>query len=200
MNYLVTSYIDYCNSTATLNKIHTVKTLPPDLSPGLLTASTSLPRWRIFTGYQFITGFSLKRLVITYKALQGQSPVYIRNLLHVYIPTRNVRSQNNATVLVVPKSRKVMFDDRSFATTALRLWNTLTEGIRDSSSLANFKTSLKTHVYVQIYGQKTCWFVFYRNTWIKLILKLMLRVCLLLFHVWVIVTILLLLYIRNSHF
>ena len=76
--------------------------------------------------------------VLVYKALQGYSPVYIRNLLHVYTPTRNVRSQNNVTVFVVPNSRKVMFDDRSFATAALRLWNTLTEGIRDSSSLANF--------------------------------------------------------------
>ena len=69
-----------------------------------------------------------KIFVITYKALQGQFPLYIRNLLQVCKPTRNLQSQNNATALVLPKSCKVMFGDRSFATAAPRLWNTLTEG------------------------------------------------------------------------
>jgi len=58
--------------------------------------------------------------------------------IQVYKPTRNLRSQNNATALVVPKSHKVMFGERSFATAAPRLWNSLPEGIRDSGSLALF--------------------------------------------------------------
>ena len=77
--------------------------------------------------------------MLVYKALQGQSPVYIRKLLQVYTPTRDLRSQNNATVLVVPKSCKVMLGNRSFATAAPRYWNSLTEGIKDSGSLAIFK-------------------------------------------------------------
>ena len=103
--------------------------------------------------------------MIVYKALHDQSPVYMRKLLQVYIPTRNLRSQNNATSLVVQEVA-VMFGDRSFAVAAPRLWNSLPEGIRDSSSLANFKT---------------CYAFFY-------------------FMSWVIVTLLLLFFIRNCHF
>ena len=105
-----------------------------------------------------------KILVITYKALQGQSPLYIRNLLQVCKPTRNLQSQNNATALVLPKSCKVMFGDRSFATAAPRLWNSLGEGIRDSGSLTIFKTSLKTHFFIQIYRQYTVGLCFYHIT------------------------------------
>ena len=92
-----------------------------------------------------------KIFVITYKALQGQSPLYIRNLLQVYKPTRN--DHRTMTALVVPKSCIVMFSDRSFSTAAPRLWNTLTEGIRDSGSLAIFNKSLKTHFFIHIYRQ-----------------------------------------------
>ena len=56
----------------------------------------------------------LKVFVLVYKALYGQSSLYIRNLLQVYTTTRNLRSQNNTIVLVVPRSCKVMFVDRSF--------------------------------------------------------------------------------------
>ena len=121
VNSLVTSHIDYCDWL--LNGIPKT-TRGSHITPVLKDLHWQPIQYRI----QF------KILVITYKALQGQSPLYIRNLLQVYKPTRNLRSQYNATALVVPKSRKVMFGDRSFATAAPRLWNSLPEGIRDSGS------------------------------------------------------------------
>jgi len=62
-------------------------------------------------------------------------------MLQVYTPTRNLQTQNIATVLVVPRSHKVMFSDRSFAIADHTLWNTLPERIRDSSSISIFKHS-----------------------------------------------------------
>ena len=52
-----------------------------------------------------------------------------------------------------------MFGDRSFAITAPRRWNTLAKGIRDTNSLVNFNTLLKTHFCLHIYGHKL--FVFW---------------------------------------
>ena len=42
---------------------------------------------------------------VTYKALHGQSPGYIKDMLEVYQPARNLRSQNT-TQLVVLKPRQ----------------------------------------------------------------------------------------------
>ena len=52
-------------------------------------------------------------LVHTYKALYGQSPVYMRDMLEVYRPSRTLRSQNTMT-LVVPKMKTVMYGNRTF--------------------------------------------------------------------------------------
>ena len=148
VNYLVTSRIDYCNSLlngfpkTTLNKIQHVQNTAARLITRTSRRSHITPVLKDLHWLPIQYRIQCKILVKTYKALQGQSPLYVRNLLQVYKPTRNLRSQNNATALVVPKSRKVMFGDRSFATAAPRLWNSLPEGIRDSGSLAIFKISV----------------------------------------------------------
>ena len=53
----------------------------------------------------------------------------------------------------------IMFGDISFATAAPRLWNSLAEGIRDSGSLAIFKTIPEnTHIHTNL-QTINCWFV-----------------------------------------
>ena len=93
-----------------------------------------------------------KILTITYKALHDQSPVYIRNLLEIYQPRRTLRSQNDSSTLVIPKSRTVTYGNRMFSTVAPKLWNALPSRIRDLSTLCSFKQSLKTHLFIQVYG------------------------------------------------
>ena len=140
VNSLVTSHIDYCNSLlngipkTTLNKLQNVQNTAARLITRTSRGSHITPVLKDLHWPPIQYRIQFKILVITYKVLQGQSPLYVRNLLQVYKPTRNLRSQNHATALVVPKSRKVMFGDRSFATAAPRLWNSLPEGIRDSGS------------------------------------------------------------------
>ena len=92
--------------------------------------------------------------MVAYTALQCQSPVYIRNLLQVYTPTRNLQSQNNATTLVVPRSRKVMFGDIRFAAPAPRLLNTLPEEIRDylTSNVLNIPENKFTDNKLLVYA------------------------------------------------
>ena len=93
-----------------------------------------------------------KTLTTTYKALHGQSPEYIQNMLKVYSPQRNLRSKHNATTLVVPSCRTAMYGDRSFVTIAPKLWNSLPAGIRDCDTFASFKRALKTHFFIEKYG------------------------------------------------
>ena len=86
------------------------------------------------------------KAVLTYKALNKLTPSCISDLL---IPvsqthTRTLRSSSNGT-LSIPRSKTTIFD-RSFSSTAPRLWNQLPESVRKSTSLNAFKRNIKPHV------------------------------------------------------
>ena len=71
------------------------------------------------------TRLTYYKAVFTYKALNGQTPQYITDLLKPVAEThdRHLRSSVNGT-LAIPRSRSSIFD-RSFAISAPRLWNSL---------------------------------------------------------------------------
>ena len=74
-------------------------------------------------------------------------------LLQVYRPRRDLRSQNNPLILEVPRSGTVSYGDRSFAIIAAKLWNALPLGVQDYSILCAFQPSLTTHLFIQMYGK-----------------------------------------------
>jgi len=82
-----------------------------------------------------------KLMVITYKALYGTAPAYIRDLLSIYTPVRSLRSQNTM-LLTVPRSKK-RYGDRSFAVAAPTLWNKLPATLRSIDTLEGFSRGLK---------------------------------------------------------
>ena len=83
------------------------------------------------------------KAVFTYKALNGQTPQYISELLNPVAETRDrhLRSSSNGT-LAVPRSRTSVFD-HSVSVSAPRLWNSLPIDIRNSTTLYGFKNSLR---------------------------------------------------------
>ena len=89
-----------------------------------------------------------KILLIVYKSLNGCAPMYISDLLKLYVPTRVLRSSDKL-FLCVPKSNN-SWGDRSFAVAAPRLWNQLPFHIRSSQTVASFKKNLKTHLMAYI--------------------------------------------------
>ena len=95
VNYLVTSRIDYCNSflngipKTTLNKIQNVQNTATRLITRTSRRSHITPVLKDLHWLPIQYRIQLKIRVITYKALQGRSPLYVRNLLHMYKPTRN---------------------------------------------------------------------------------------------------------------
>ena len=85
-------------------------------------------------------------LLIAYKALHGLAPTYLSELLTVDKPYRCLRSEIS-NQLVVPKHRTKLYGERAFAVAAPTLWNKLPSEIKNSASLAAFKTSLKTFLF-----------------------------------------------------
>jgi hypothetical protein len=91
-----------------------------------------------------------KVLLMVYKALHGEAPVYIQDLLKLYEPTRSLRSANRS-LLCVPKVKTVTYGNRIFSKVAADLWNELEENVKSSPSVASFKRRLKTYLFKKCY-------------------------------------------------
>ena len=91
-----------------------------------------------------------KILLITYKALNGLAPSYVVDLLEPYVPRRSLRSSSKLK-LTEPTFHLKSYGFRSFSICAPRLWNSIPFEIRSSSSIDNFKSKLKTHLFKQAF-------------------------------------------------
>ena len=92
-----------------------------------------------------------KILLLTYKALNGQAPNYITELQEPYVPTRNLRSSSK-NLLKVPPVKLIGYGHRCFSFVAPSLWNSLPNNIRESGSLSDFKTCIKTYLFNKFYN------------------------------------------------
>jgi len=153
VNSLVTSRLDYCNSLlfgcskSVINKLQLVQNTAARLITEHITPTLKKLHWLPVS-----CRIEYKMLTLVYKALHGQSPGYISDMLEMYTPTRLLRSQQDATLFVVPKTRTATYGDRSFASAAPRLWNGLPLNVQDCATLQMFKKSLKTFYFRKHYG------------------------------------------------
>ena len=84
----------------------------------------------------------LSILMHTYKALHGQAPGYISNMLNVFQPRRTLRFMHSVT-LEVPRARTVAYGDRKFQCSAAKLWNALPAHIREEKPLTHSRSCYK---------------------------------------------------------
>nr|XP_054596020.1 uncharacterized protein LOC129163078 [Nothobranchius furzeri] len=148
----ISSRLDYCNSLFTclsrtsLNRLQVVQ----NTCARLLTKSskhthiTPLLLQLHWLPVNFRVHFKI--LVLVYRALHGQAPSYIGDLLSSYTPSRSLRSSDQS-LLVVQRTRLKTKGDRSFAAVAPRLWNSLPLSLRSVDSVDSFKKQLKTHLF-----------------------------------------------------
>ena len=92
-----------------------------------------------------------KILLLTFKALHGLAPTYIKDLIKVSKYSRNLRS-NSQNFLVVPKTFYSKYGDRSFSYAAPTLWNKLPLECREATSVNCFKTKLKSYLFREAYN------------------------------------------------
>ena len=153
---LISSRLDYCNSLliglpdAQLRRLQKIQN----------HAARMVSRTRKFDHIQPVlqklhwlpvrARINFKVDLLTYKALNGQAPEYIRDLLTPYSPARSLRS-GDKNLLVIPRSHMKTYGDRCFSVEAPKLWNSLPLDIRLSSTVETFKHKLKTYMFRQSY-------------------------------------------------
>ena len=152
----VTSKIDHCNSLLyglpknLLNKLQSVQ----NAAARLITLSRK---------YDHITPILIdlhwlpvaerikfKIIILTFKSLHGQAPVYISDLITRYIPQRTLRSSSELLLNRV-NFELLSYGHRSFSVAAPELWNNLPASIRSSPSLSIFKSKLKTYLFKSVF-------------------------------------------------
>ncbi len=87
-----------------------------------------------------------KVLVLTYHALHGTGPPYIKSLLNPYIPSHALRSASKLS-LTVPHYDTIFYGARAFSRFAPVQYNQLPESLSKSPTLSAFKSGLKAHLF-----------------------------------------------------
>ena len=88
-----------------------------------------------------------KILLITHKALKGQAPEYIQELIKIKTPCRQLRSRQSGRLLCIPSLQRETFASRSFSYAVPTLWNPLPQHLRNENSTPTFKKDLKTYLF-----------------------------------------------------
>ena len=154
----VLSKLDYCNalfsnlSKTHIDKLQKVQNSAARLIFKLKRIEHIKPFLKELHWLPISLRIQYKVALFCYKSLyDSKFPDYISNLLHIYKPSRNLRSANDNKIFIVPKFEK-SFGKRSFTHAAPLFWNALPFEIRHAQSEAIFKKSLKTHLFRSFYG------------------------------------------------
>ncbi|XP_043934439.1 uncharacterized protein LOC122807592 [Protopterus annectens] len=148
----ITSRLDYCNSIlfgvsqGVLSRLQLVQNAAGRFLEGKRKFDHAMPILAALHWLPVFYRIRFKILLLVFKALNGLTPIYLSEMLHPYVPARALCSED-LSLLVVPRSRLKTRGDRAFAVAAPKLWNELPLYIRQSSSVAVFKSKLKTYFY-----------------------------------------------------
>ena len=156
----LTSRLYYCNallsgcSNKSLNGLQLVQNAAARILTGTnrrdhITPSLASLHW-LPVKYRI----EFKTLLLTYKALNGLAPPYLKELIEPYQPLRTPTRSQYAKMLKIPQKSKVKarIGGRAFKHQAPQLWNLLPISIREADTLNIFKTRLKTFLYDKAYN------------------------------------------------
>jgi hypothetical protein len=87
-----------------------------------------------------------KVATLAFRCVHGTAPAYLMELVSLQTATwSGLRSEKDTLKLVVPPAKKVRWGERSFSSSAPRIWNGLPLELRSLSILTSFRSRLKTY-------------------------------------------------------
>ena len=153
----ISSRLDYCNSLfptlkrCSLHRLQLVQNAAARLLTNTHRWSHITPVLAALHWLPVESRIAFEIILITFKALHGEAPKYILDLLHPKTNVRVLRSSNKR-LLDVPKTKLKTKGDRAFEKIAPTLWNDLPFSLRTVESVVVFKGLLKTHLFRKHFG------------------------------------------------
>ena len=90
---------------------------------------------------------SYKTTCLCFNAITSSIPAYLPDLLHLYSPSRSLRSSADTRLLKNPLYKCKTICDRVFAYFGSSVWNSLPLHIRNAAAIDTFKSSLTTYFF-----------------------------------------------------
>ena len=87
---------------------------------------------------------------LCYQAVNAFGPAYLSELVHIYTPQRTLRSSSDTLTLCKPRTLK-SYGERSFSSSAPSVWNSLPLSVRSADSYSAFRSSLKAHLFKEVF-------------------------------------------------
>ena len=154
---LVLSHMDYCNSIligVTSTRIKSLQRIQSMAAKIILLRdkySSTKNALRELHWLPICERIKYKILTLMFKITHGQAPVYLTNLVTLRPQsTRNLRSNTDQLIYIVPHVKYKTFAFRSFSVQGPLLWNRLPHELRTITSFEHFKNSLKTWLMSQL--------------------------------------------------
>ena len=88
-----------------------------------------------------------KLSLLCFKIISHQAPIYLSERLHLYAPSRQLRSSTDTRVFRIPSFRTKSCGQRSFSYQTPVIWNQLPVSVCHSTSVSSFKSSLKIFLF-----------------------------------------------------
>ena len=155
VNAYVTSRLDYCSSLlygvnkSLIAKLQRVQNMAARVISRVSKYDHITPILRELHWLPVEQRIVFRILVHAFKALHGQAPLYICDMVTFLDSTRVRRSPSH--FMLKESLIKTKYGLRAFKNNSAFLWNGLPLYIRSCSSLPDFKTSLKTQFFRQAY-------------------------------------------------
>ncbi|XP_062824300.1 uncharacterized protein LOC134295487 [Anolis carolinensis] len=163
---MVISRLDYCNALyiglplSVIRKLKLVQNAAARLLAGALMRCHITPILLQLYWLPIEHWIAFKVMVLTFKALHGLGPMYLRDRLTPYQPQRSLRSEDQDP-LEVPSFKTLRLTAtrrRAFTSVAPSLWNTLPPEVRALRDLSVFHRACKTYLFRQAFDLRYCCF------------------------------------------
>ena len=86
-----------------------------------------------------------------FSAINGSGPACLSELLHVYTPSRTLRSPSHTRMLKTQKYKRKTHGFRTFSCFGTNIWNSLPQYLRHCSIRSSFKAKLKIFLFSQYF-------------------------------------------------
>ena len=151
VNSVVTSHLDFCNSSLTgitsdqLNHLQRVQNCATRLVVKKRKHENITP---ILTELHWLPlefRIQYKLAVLAFRHFEGTLPLYLSSVLHTYQPSHVLRSSSEK-LLKIPRVNFKSAGEHSFHFAAPTAWNSLPSSLRHTTNFLQFKAHLKTHL------------------------------------------------------